>query len=170
MRDKRQCAHFTFALVFKNCFFFQLKKTYTNQTQCIVISHLLHAYYYFIFFSPSFFHFFASFIMFGIGCNIGIFLNMVFITICAVFTSFTLFWYTMRLMAFNIVGSNGECWVLNVKEEKKHDCAGLLWQNDAMQKCMSKSNGTKECQCVNRCTRIYSKQLQFIFSFSFRKE
>lgn len=36
-------------------------------------------------------------------------------------------------------------------------------------KCMSKSNGTKECQCVNRCTRIYSKQLQFL-QFFFTKE
>lgn len=35
--------------------------------------------------------------------------------------------------------------------------------------CMSKSNGTKECQCVNRCTRIYSKQLQFL-QFFFTKE
>lgn len=42
--------------------------------------------------------------MFGIGCNIGIFLNMVFITICVVFAFFSVFLlcYNMRLMAFDI--------------------------------------------------------------------
>lgn len=69
------------------------RNAHTNRIQCIVISHLLHAYYFFIFFSPFslsfffFFLFFASFIMFGIGCNIGIshyyvFCVRIFLSLC----------------------------------------------------------------------------------------